>query len=163
MQGGDDLEKKKKYIIALILLFVVVIMLVWLFYSCQSHKTNPTADTTTTESKSLDFTPYNNTDTITIPGIDGLNLKAGQLQQQVDFCNPSQNKCYFQISLFLSDGTLMWKSDYIAPSEEISEITLFKELQRGLYKNCRLVYDCYSLNDKSQLNSGEVKLEINSY
>lgn len=164
MQGGYDLEKKKKYIIALILLFVVVIMLVWLFYSCQSHKTNPTAATTTTESKSLDFTPYNNTaDTITIPGIDGLNLKAGQLNQQVDFCNPSQNKCYFQISLFLSDGTLMWKSDYIAPSEEISEITLFKELQRGLYKNCRLVYDCYSLNDKSQLNSGEVKLEINSY
>lgn len=164
MQGGYDLEKKKKYIIALILLFVVVIMLVWLFYSCQSHKTNPTAATTTTESKSLDFTPYNNTaDTITIPGIDGLNLKAGQLNQQVDFCNPSQNKCYFQISLFLSDDTLMWKSDYIAPSEEISEITLFKELQRGLYKNCRLVYDCYSLNDKSQLNSGEVKLEINSY
>lgn len=158
------MEKKKKYIIALILLFVAVIMLVWLFYSCQSHKTNPTAATTTTESKSLDFTPYNNTaDTITIPGIDGLNLKAGQLNQQVDFCNPSQNKCYFQISLFLSDGTLMWKSDYIAPSEEISEITLFKELQRGLYKNCRLVYDCYSLNDKSQLNSGEVKLEINLY
>lgn len=164
MQGGYDLEKKEKYIIALILLFVVVIMLVWLFYSCQSHKTNPTAATTTTESKSLDFTPYNNTaDTITIPGIDGLNLKAGQLQQQVDFYNPSQNKCYFQISLFLSDGTLMWKSDYIAPSEEILEITLFKELQRGLYKNCRLVYDCYSLNDKSQLNSGEVKLEINSF
>lgn len=164
MQGGYDLEKKKKYIIALILLFVVVIMLVWLFYSCQSHKTNPTAATTTTELKSLDFTPYNNTaDTITIPGIDGLNLKAGQLNQQVDFCNPSQNKCYFQISLFLSDGTLMWKSDYIAPSAEISEITLYKELQRGLYKNCRLVYDCYSLNDKSQLNSGEVKLEINSY
>lgn len=145
------------------LLFAVVIILVWLFYSCQSHKTNP-ADATTTESKSLDFTPYNNTeDTITIPGIDGLNLKAGQLQQQVDFYNSSQNKCYFQISLFLSDGTLMWKSCYIAPSEEISEITLYKELQRGLYKNCRLVYDCYSLNDKSQLNSGEVKLEINSY
>lgn len=164
MQGGYDLEKRKKYIIALILLFVVVIILVWLFYFSQSHKTNPVADTTTTESKSLDFTPYNNTaDTITIPGIDGLNLKAGQLNQQVDFCNPSQNKCYFQISLFLSDGTLMWKSDYIAPSAEISEITLYKELQRGLYKNCRLVYDCYSLNDKSQLNSGEVKLEINSY
>ncbi|MGN0476614.1 MAG: hypothetical protein ACI4HM_04665 [Ruminococcus sp.] len=158
------MEKKKKYIIALISLVIVVIILVWLFYACQNHKTNPTADTTTTESKSLDFTPYNNTeDTITIPGIDGLNLKAGQLNQQVDFCNPSQNKCYFLISLFLSDGTLIWKSDYIAPSEEILEITLFKELQRGLYKNCRLVYDCYSLNDKSQLNSGEVKLEINLY
>lgn len=158
------MEKKKKYIIALILLVIVVIILVWLFYSCKSHNTYPTEDATTTESKSLDFTPYNNTaDTITIPGIDGLNLKAGQLQQQVDFCNPSQNKCYFQISLFLSDGTLIWKSDYISPSEEILEITLYKELQRGLYKNCRLVYDCYSLNDKSQLNSGEVKLEINSF
>ena len=52
---------------------------------------------------------------------------------------------------------------WLISEAEISEITLYKELQRGLYKNCRLVYDCYSLNDKSQLNSGEVKLEINSY
>lgn len=159
------MKKKKKYIIALILLAIVIVILVLLFYFCQRHNANSTADvTSTTESESLDFTPYNNTeDTITIPGIDGLNLKAEQLQQQVDFYNPPQNKCYFQISMFLSDGTLIWKSDYIAPSKKISEITLYKELQRGLYKNCRLVYDCYSLNDKSQLNSGEVKLEINSY
>lgn len=158
------MEKKKKYIIAFILLFVVVIMLVWLFYSCQSHKTNLTADTTTTESKSLDFTPYNNTeDTITIPGIDGFNLKAGQLQQQVDFYNPQKNKCYFKISLYLSDGTMIWQSDYIAPSEKISEINLNKKLHKGLYKNCQLVYECFSLNNKSPLNGGSVKLEINSY
>lgn len=143
----------------------MIVILVLLFYSCQGHKTNLTEDVAPTiESESLDFTPYNNTEnTITIPGIDGLNLKAGQLQQQVEFYNPSENKCYFQISLFLSDGTLIWKSDYIEPSRKISEITLDKELQRGLYKNCRVVYDCYSLNEKSQLNSGEVKLEINSY
>lgn len=136
------MKKKKKYIIALILLAIVIVILVLLFYFCQRHNANPTADvTSTTESESLDFTPYNNTeDTITIPGIDGLNLKAGQLQQQVDFCNPSQNKCYFQISMFLSDGTLIWKSDYIAPSAEISEITLYKKLQRGLARNSYKVF-----------------------
>lgn len=143
---------------------MIIVFLLLLRY-CQSTTTKPEADVpTTSESKSLDFTPYGETsDTITIPGIDGLNLKSGQLKQKVDFFNPSENKCYFQISLYLSDGTLIWKSDYIAPSERISEINLYKELQRGLYKNCRLVYNCFSLKDKSQLNGGEVKLEINSY
>ncbi len=58
---------------------------------------------------------------------------------------------------------MLWQSGYIAPSEHISEISLNKKLHRGLYKNCRLVYDCFSLTDKSPLNSGSVKLEINSY
>lgn len=159
------MAKREKYIIAFILLVIVAIILVLLLHSCQGHNTNSVADvTTTTESKLLDFEPYDKTDDIiTIPGIDGLNLRAGQLQQQVDFNNPSENKCYFKISLYLSDDTMIWQSGYIAPSEHISEISLKKKLHRGLYKNCRLVYDCFSLTDKSPLNSGSVKLEINSY
>lgn len=91
-----------------------------------------------------------------------MNLKSGQLNQTVDFYNPAENNCYFQISLFLSDDTLIWKSDYIAPSEHITDITLHQELLKGLYPNCRLLYECYTLDAKSPLNSGEMILEINS-
>lgn len=163
-QGGESLEKKKKYIYALILLVAMVIIVVLLMRSCQCNNNQTVDITSSTESNELDFTPYDRmNDTITIPGIDGLNLKSGQLQQQVDFYNPQKNKCYFKISLYLSDGTMIWQSDYIAPSEKISEINLNKKLHKGLYKNCQLVYECFSLNNKSPLNGGSVKLEINSY
>lgn len=159
------MKKRKRYIFALALLVAMIFILVFSLRSYHYGNNNLTSDAaTSTESNALDFTPYDKTsDTITIPGIDGLNLKARQLQQQVDFYNPSKNKCFFKISLYLSDGTMIWQSDYIAPSEQITEINLNQELQSGLYKNCRLVYDCFSLNEKTPFNSGTVKLEINSY
>ena len=50
----------------------------------------------------------------------------------------------------------------IAPTEHIKEITLLQELERGIYRNCRLVYNCYSLDNKTQLNGSNVVLEINA-
>lgn len=90
-------------------------------------------------------------------------MKSGQLEQKVDFYNPDENNCLFLISLYLSDDTLIWQSDLIRPSEHITQITLKQKLQRGLYRNCRLVYDCYTLDEKNILNGGQVKIEINSY
>lgn len=100
---------------------------------------------------------------IIIPGVNGINLKSNQLEQKVDFYNPDKNNCYFRITLYLSDDTLIWQSNLIEPSKHITEIKLNQALQRGLYRNCRLVYDCYTLDEKSPLNGGQVKLEINSY
>ena len=51
----------------------------------------------------------------------------------------------------------------LAPAETIPEITLLQALQKGTYRNCRIVYNCYTLDSKSTLNSGDVKIEINSY
>ena len=142
----------------------IVIIVVLVLRSCDCNNNSTLDITSSTESTGLDFTPHNEgNDKITIPGVNGLNLKAGQLQQQVDFYNPEKNKCYFKISLYLSDDTLIWQSDFLAPSDQISEISLNQELNRGIYKNCRLLYECFSLENKSPLNSGNVKLEINSY
>lgn len=112
----------------------------------------------------LDFTPAGEQqdNMIVIPGMTGLNMKAGQLQQTVDFFNPEKNKCYFVLSLYLSDDSLIYQSDYLAPGEHITDISLKQELQRGVYRNCRLVYACFTLDEKRPLNTGEVILEINS-
>ena len=149
------LDRKKYITIVVILVFLIFLI----FCLCRSCEKSPSGNTSEPE-KTLEFIPADerDSDNITIPGITGLNMKSNQLNQTVDFYNPDSNLCYFKISLYLSDDTLIYQSDYLKPSEHITEITL----RRGIYKNCRLVYQCYSLTDKIELNSGELKLEINA-
>lgn len=153
-----------------ILLLILVILVLLLLLKCCNNKSNtpsPSGDTsqTTSTTKPLDFIPAVDAspNSITIPAVSGINLKSGQLHQKVDFYNPKENQCYFVISIYLSDDTLIYKSDYLAPAETITEITLLQTLQKGTYRNCRIVYNCYTLDNKATLNSGDVKIEINSY
>ncbi len=152
-----------------ILLLIIVIIVLLIILKCCGNKagTSPPSDTSqpTSTDKYLDFEPAadNTANSITIPGVTGLNLKAGQLQQKVDFSNPEKNNCYFVISIYLSDDTLIYKSDYLKPAETITEIMLLQTLQKGTYRNCRMVYNCYTLDDKTALNSGTVKIEISTY
>lgn len=57
---------------------------------------------------------------------------------------------------------MIYKSAMLAPGEHITAITLSQELQRGLYRNCRMIYNCYALDGKTKLNGSNVVLEINS-
>lgn len=154
---------KSKRIITVIAFSVLLILLIFLLLrSCSDGQSSTTPKQS--EQKTLDFTPYDYTgDRITIPAVTGINFKANQLTQSVDLSNPAQNACYFRLSLYLSDDTLIWQSDLIAPSETITEITLMQKLDSGLYRNCKLVYDCFDLDDQTPLNSANVQLEINSH
>ncbi len=67
---------------------------------------------------------------------------------------------HYKIIIVTTSGN---KSDYIKPNEHIDSITLNQKLQTGIYKNCKMVYNCYTLNTaKTPLNSGEFAIEINS-
>lgn len=46
-----------------------------------------------------------NENSISIPGYEGITLKADSLKQTVALKNPEQNTCYFVIALYLEDGT----------------------------------------------------------
>ena len=142
-------------------MIVLILVLFWLFHSCSVQEQS--ADKTTTINNTLDFIPYSENGKITIPGISGLNFAANTINQSVNFYNPKSNNCYFQISICLSDDTMIYQSDLIKPNETIKDIQLNQELQRGLYKHCYLVYDCFSLNDKSPLNGSRITIEINTY
>ncbi len=149
----------------LLLLIVIVILILLLFKCCSSNRGTepPPSDTTsTTENKTLDFIPAGEEGRITIPGYAGIYFKAGTTQQTVDFHNPKTNDCYFKISLYLSNNYLLYKSDLIKPGEQLKEITINQKLEKGIYKNCLLVYQCYSLNDKTPLNGSTQNIEINS-
>lgn len=145
---------------------VILVILIIGFRCCNSSTPPPSGTDSTTESTTdneLDFVPAgDNNGRIQIPAVTGLNMRAGQLEQTVDFYNPQENNCYFVITLCLSDDTEIYKSDMLAPGEHITAITLSQELQRGLYRNCRMIYNCYALDGKTKLNGSNVVLEINS-
>ncbi len=158
-------KKKDRRIFTIIIAIVVIIVIVLSLRCCQNDTPDNSGNesgTTEAEEKTLDFTPAEER-SIKIPAVTGINMKAGQLRQTVDFHNPKENNCYFVLSLYLSDNTLIYQSDMIAPSEHITEIELLQELQKGVYRNCRLVYSCFALDGKTKLNGSNVVLEINSY
>ncbi len=156
---GHKLDKR---VIGVILLVAVVVAIL-LLRSCNGGESTHPADSKPPQN-TLDFTPAGEQqgNSIIIPGMTGINLKSGQLQQNVDFHNPQGNPCYFVLSLYLSDDTLIYQSDFLSPGKHITEIVLNQTLQQGVYGKCRLVYECFTLDGKQALNTGEVRLEINS-
>ena len=102
-----------------------------------------------------------NPDSIAIPGYEILELKAGNKEQSLCLPNPEQNVCYFQILLYLEDGTLLWESELIEPGKTSKPMTLTKTLDKGTYPNAVLRYSCYRMDeDLSPLNGAEAKLTL---
>lgn len=157
------MEHKLRKRIAVIVLLAVVVVVILLLRSCGDSPVITPTDTDPTKG-TLNFTPAGEQqgDTISLPGMTEITLQSGQLEQVVDFHNPEDNTCYFVLSLYLSDDTLIYQSGYLAPGERITEIKLNQTLQRGVYGKCRLVYQCFTLDNKSALNTGVVVLKINS-
>ena len=102
-----------------------------------------------------------NPDSIAIPGYEMLELKAGSKEQSLCMPNPPQNCCYFQIALYMEDGTLLWQSELIAPGKNSKPMALSKALEKGMYPNTVLRYSCYSQDENlTPLNGAEMKLTL---
>ncbi len=153
-------KKRMMIIIAVCVIIVLLLAIILCLRQCDSNEVKP--PTTPTESdKTLDFIPAGDEESIRMPGYGGLIFNAGTLQQNSDLHNPAVNKCLFVFSLYLSDGTLIFKSDYVKPGDVLNEITLNQTLEKGLYRNCKLVIDCFVDNEtKTQLNGSIQTIEI---
>ncbi len=68
---------------------------------------------------------------IAIPGYEALELKADQKKQTLCLPNPETNDCYFRISLYLADDTLLWQSGLIKPGKTSATITFTAEVVSG--------------------------------
>ena len=112
-------------------------------------------------SDSTAATVEKNPNSIAIPGYEMLELKAGSREQSLCMPNPSQNCCYFQIALYLEDGTLLWQSELIEPGTTSKPIVLTKTLGKGMYPNAILRYSCYRMDENlTPLNGAETKLTL---
>ena len=100
-------------------------------------------------------------DSIAIPGYETLELNANSKEQALCLPNPEQNMCYFQISLFLEDGTLLWQSELIEPGKTSKPMVLTKTLSKGTYPQAVLRYACYRMDENlSPLNGAETKVTL---
>lgn len=96
---------------------------------------------------------------ISIPGFDFLNLRADTKEQNLSFLNPSENSCYFRISLLL-DGEALWRSELLAPGQSTEKQVLNRSLAVGNY-NAVLKYECFADEaETDSLNGSEIELPL---
>lgn len=174
MNRGDGIKytKRKNLFWSTLIVFVIVILIIFLalLRSCSNgddQKGQITVPDTSNESvesiqeDSEEKSVTNSYGTIAIPGYEALTLQADEKKQRISFNNPEQNKCYFVISLYLSDGTLLWKSDYVKPGSVSKAVVLSQTLSEGTYKDCLLKYECFAYDtSKKQLNGAETKVTL---
>lgn len=105
-------------------------------------------------SQQLDF------DSISIPGKESMKIQANAKSTAVDFYNPENNKCYFEISILLEDGTELYKSKLVKPGQNIYKINLNKELAKGTY-NATIHYSTYTMDGNyTPLNGANVPVKL---
>lgn len=91
----------------------------------------------------------------------GIYLKYGKLLQSVDFINLSENKYDMKILVYLSDGTLLYESDFLSPGHVISEAKFRAVPKRGTYTNSLIVYKFYSSDEEHvYISQCETLIEI---
>lgn len=113
------------------------------------------------ESAVPETTVQKNEGSISVPGYEMLELKADSKQQTIALSNPPQNNCCFEMSLYLEDGTLLWKSELIEPGEASKPLVLTKELSKGYYPKSVLRYACFAMDkDRTPLNGAETKVTL---
>lgn len=96
---------------------------------------------------------------IIIPGIVRLTIDANQTDAYLNLYNPSDNECYFKISLKLDDGTVLYESGMLSPGETVGNINLSQALASGEY-DAVVLYEAFDPDDYSPLNSAEVIITL---
>lgn len=149
------MKTKKKFFI-LSVFGIVLALALFLGIVHIQNRGDTTSNISVTEKSDMQKT----SESIAIPGYELLELDANRRAQTLYLSNPSSNKCYFRISLYLENETLLWKSDLIEPGKTSEPILLNQALKKGTYTNAVLKYDCYKNDGKTPLNGAETKLTL---
>lgn len=163
MSTGKHVSKTKRNnttIIIIVLLSVNIIVLSAVLCVLISSHPSGAAAYTPDISAPVPTEIVKNKGSISVPGYEALTLAANTNEQTLALSNPAQNTCLFEISLFLEDGTLLWKSAYIEPGAVSENIILTQTLSVGAY-NAVLHYNCFTADETHKpLNSADTKLTL---
>lgn len=145
------------WVLAVLAVVLIAVMLFFCLKGCDTTSMQSQDGTTDTPTESV----VKNPNSIAVPGYEMLEMKAGSKEQSLCMPNPPQNCCYFQIALYLEDGTLLWQSELIEPGTTSKPIVLSKPLEKGMYPNAILRYSCYRMDESlTPLNGAETKLTL---
>lgn len=162
---NNNVKQKKKFPVTETIILAVITMFaislgIWAIIFRETSFPNPIQRLDKTVSDTNDNS-IQNPDSIAIPGYGSITLKADRIEQNVSFNNPEQNQCYFVICLYLADGTLLWKSDYVCPGDSADPLILLQTLDEGVYEDAILEYLCFAMDGRlSPLNVAKTKLTL---
>lgn len=149
------INKTTHILLSIVAFLLLLIAAMLIFVRCSN--TPPAAD----NQKNHPVSQIEKPESIAIPGYEGLELQADTKKQTLCLPNPAQNACYFQISLYLDDGSLLWQSKLIEPGESSDPIKLSEPLEIGTYPDAILRYACFTLDGSmTPLNGAEMKLTL---
>ena len=161
LRGGEIVNNKFTTALVLFGISVLMIMPVAKAHSTEAVNERVQESVASNEKKVVNNKKVvKNKNAISVPGYVQLSFVADEKEQTTILRNPEQNNCYFKITIVLSDGTVIWKSDFMAPGERAEHITLLKALPEGTYENVMVKYDCFAMNKKTALNNARIKLEL---
>lgn len=154
------MEKRKKYLLLILLLLLIVVIVVlclWSFKPDNKDNLPIDNDAVTWEGEQELQHKKSSDNKIAIPCFDSFVFTANQTEQPVNFYNPPENSCLFQMGLYV-DGNLLWKSGYVQPGDGYYSITLDESLDAGEYSGSLLI-NCF-LADGTELNSAKVEFTL---
>ena len=164
-------KRRKKYDIRIILLsallvVALVVILILCLKSCNGNTPDTPSDSTPTVIGGGDPIPEEqskekDTGNIHLPAYGSLTFKAGTKEQTVVLQNPGENSCLIRISLILENGTTIYTSELVKPGYYTKPITLVAPMERGIYRNVTLKYECFTDDEAHKpLNGATSKLDI---
>lgn len=143
----------------------VLLLFVCIFSALAASQEVPQESRPTLDNNAVTWTDTPSTidgveDGIRIPGYKSITVDANTRTVSVNFQNPQENNCYFQISLVLLDtDEVLYRSDLIAPGKGIREITMERALEPGTY-SASVVYEVKDADGVTPLNGAEVEIEL---
>ena len=162
-----EIKKKLPMIImSVLLLIAIIVILILCLRSCNGNTPDTPSDSTPTVIGGGDPIPEEQSKekdagNIHLPAYGGLEFKAGTKEQTVVLKNPGENTCLIRISLILPDGTTIYTSELVKPGYYTKPITLVAPMERGIYRNVTLKYECFTDDDAHKpLNGATSKLDI---
>ena len=164
-------KRRKKYDIRIILLSVLLVValtviLILCLRSCNGNTPPTPIDSTPTvigggEPIPEEQSKEKDVGNIHLPAYSAMTFKSGTKTQNVVLYNPGENTCLIRISLILADGTTIYQSEFVEPGFRTQPITLVAPMERGIYRDVTLQYECFTNDEnRSPLNGATSKLDI---
>ena len=96
---------------------------------------------------------------ISAPGYSDVTFLAGVRDVQIILPNPEGNPCYFRFILILQEsGETIYRSGLVPPGQAITDITLSRPLEAGLYP-MEIRIETFSLETRSAMSG--VTMDVN--
>lgn len=155
-------SKIKKHPLVWVLTFLCVIVgVVLLFHSCRSGETINRSTLPDVIINGDDDGYTGEDDGVAINATNGIILKSGTKKQHISLDNPKQNDCEMTITIYLSDGTEVFKSDYLQPGESVGDADINVVLKSGKYRNAMILYRCFKADkNHTPITQTEIPVEI---